>query len=331
MCVRPKTAWRFGKSPLNFTRPIPNAAEIIQVNCGSCSECQNTYSNEWALRVSLEAKNKPSCFITLTYNKENLPSNGVEKEALQKFIKRLRKQLYKNDIDIKYFACGEYGKRNARPHYHINIIGWIPEDLRFFGKSKSSQSLYRSTIVEKLWKFGFVWVEPCDFKTAKYTAKYMQKYAITNDKLNKPFLLMSKGLGKDFATEKIIENKKIYYDGQVYPIPRYFMTKLEDFNGFEKLKEFRKKQAELRDSLIDVRLQNKKDKLLVEFIKAQNKEEEKYLLQKYKEVFTEVKKYDSIELEEIKNAFFGVNKFFGLSNYSQNYRFVNSSKNKKEV
>ena len=65
-------------------------------------------------------------FLTLTYADEHLPPNGSLVVAdLQKFIKRLRKHYAKrnNGIKLRYYACGEYGDRYGRPHYHAIICG----------------------------------------------------------------------------------------------------------------------------------------------------------------------------------------------------------------
>lgn len=84
--------------------------------CGHCVACKMQRSREWSFRLNCEAYYwKDACFLTLTYDNEHLPSdNSLHKEDLQKFFKRLRKDI---DYPIKYYACGEYGDRFKRPHY----------------------------------------------------------------------------------------------------------------------------------------------------------------------------------------------------------------------
>lgn len=84
--------------------------------CGHCLACKIQRSREWSFRLSVEASYwKDASFLTLTYNDENLPPDGsLVKADLQKFFKRLRKDLAN---PIKYYACGEYGDRFKRPHY----------------------------------------------------------------------------------------------------------------------------------------------------------------------------------------------------------------------
>lgn len=86
--------------------------EIEWVNCGTCSECRISKSKDWSARCYLESLNWPkNCFITLTYNNENLPKNrSLVKRDLQLFWKNLRKRGYK----VRYMACGEYGPTTLR-------------------------------------------------------------------------------------------------------------------------------------------------------------------------------------------------------------------------
>ena len=68
-----------------------------------------------------------SCFVTLTYNDENLPKdNTLVKEDLQKFWKDLRYRIFPEKI--RYFASGEYGDETQRPHYHAVIFNYFPDD-----------------------------------------------------------------------------------------------------------------------------------------------------------------------------------------------------------
>ena len=43
--------------------------KLTQIGCGRCEECRIAKANEWATRMTEEAKlHKENCFITLTYN-----------------------------------------------------------------------------------------------------------------------------------------------------------------------------------------------------------------------------------------------------------------------
>lgn len=67
-----------------------------------------------------------SCFVTLTYAPENLPTTGsLEPEVLQRWLKRLRKRIADSPYPtlFRYFAVGEYGDESQRPHYHAILFG----------------------------------------------------------------------------------------------------------------------------------------------------------------------------------------------------------------
>ena len=133
-CTNPLKAWnggitKNGRSGLVFKRPMYGSIEPDHwLPCGKCLDCKLDYGRQWAIRCLHEKKmHERSCFITLTYDNNNLPNPPtVAKEELQKFFKRLRKKLVKEKI--RYFACGEYGSQNFRPHYHAIIFGYMPSD-----------------------------------------------------------------------------------------------------------------------------------------------------------------------------------------------------------
>ncbi len=221
------------------------------VSCGKCFECKKQKSNEWAFRVFLESKNYDSnCFITLTYNDENLPPDSLlKKRDLQLFIKRLRKYLGNNKI--RYFSCGEYGKKRLRPHYHIIIFGYQPTDLYYFCKDNKGTLLYRSPTIEKLWPFGFSSIGQVNFDTCLYTAKYMQKQKDT--KKGSPFLLMSRrpGIAFDNIKTDMLLTDKIYVNGKYIRLPRYFLKVLESQGcDLTMLKENRLKKGFTIDEIL---------------------------------------------------------------------------------
>lgn len=96
------------------------------IPCGKCIGCRLEKSKEWGLRGLLESKQwKNNCFVTLTYNEQNLKDKNLVKKDIQDFLKRLRKQykgaesrIWKNveEYPIRYFYSGEYGPLNLRPH-----------------------------------------------------------------------------------------------------------------------------------------------------------------------------------------------------------------------
>lgn len=209
------------------------------VACGKCVECLQQKSTEWSFRIMDEAKQyNKNCFLTLTYNDDNLPYTFSEfeilphyptllKSDLQKFMKRLRKHIYPQKV--RFFACGEYGSKGQRPHYHVILFGWCPDDLQYFQKDKKGSILYRSAMIEKLWKFGFSSIGELTVDSAKYCAKYMQKLNVLPLHVVKPFVVMSNrpGIGFSSINPKSLTSDRIYHNGKGIKVPRYYLKVLE--------------------------------------------------------------------------------------------------------
>lgn len=160
-----------------------NDKRFIWIPCQKCLACRISKSNDWATRCFLEAKKwKNNCFITLSYNDTHIPYfKSLNHRDLQLFMKKLRKHHKGIEADekgkypIKYFACGEYGDKTLRPHYHIAIYNWIPKDLKIRKLNKIQQPLYTSKEVEKLWGKGFIIIGALTMESAAYIARYTQK------------------------------------------------------------------------------------------------------------------------------------------------------------
>lgn len=199
--------------------------EYISVPCGKCIECLNHYSDEWSFRIIREAKlHRHNCMLTLTY--ANAPPGGVCKRDFQLFMKSLRKAIA--PTRIRFFACGEYGSKGQRPHYHAIIFGWIPGDLESFFV-RNGHTVYKSSFVEKIWKHGYISVEDVTIDSAKYCAKYLQKLQNLPFNLAPPFTLMSNrpGIGFVDGDYSYLATDKLYHHGRYISTPRYLLKKAE--------------------------------------------------------------------------------------------------------
>lgn len=207
--------------------------DLIDLQCGKCVECLQQKSTEWSYRCALEASEyKDNCFITLTY--ANAPEN-LKKRDFQLFMKRLRKYVWKYENKrIRYFACGEYGSKGSRAHYHCCIFGWKPKDMILFNKK---EKLYGSKILESIWQNGFISVSEFSIETAKYVTKYLQKLQPLEHKEVQPFLLMSNrpaiGWNKFFENcGRYIPTDKIYFNGNWIKIPKIYVDKMKKIGEF---------------------------------------------------------------------------------------------------
>lgn len=147
----------------------------ISVPCGNCMGCRLARVAEWACRLENESLlHDENSYVTLTYNDDKLPSNSsLDKNDIQKFIKRLRKYL--EPKKISYYIGGEYGDFSFRPHYHGIIFNYWPEDVEYIGLSKARKRMYSSEKLNGIWKNGYVTVGEVTFESCAYCASYVTK------------------------------------------------------------------------------------------------------------------------------------------------------------
>lgn len=189
--------------------------------CGMCYYCRIQRASLWAMRMMHETEyHKHNVFVTLTYNNDWVGDNNLNKRDLQLFIKRLRKNV--GNIKIKYFACGEYGYKYGRKHYHLIIFGLGPGD---------------KNVIDKSWQFGFTKVALVTKKRCKYTAKYIMKTPLGRSRREKylderepEFQIQSNGIGLSWIMEKVesIGESGLLYHGKLKAMPRYYVDKIRN-------------------------------------------------------------------------------------------------------
>lgn len=165
--------------------------ENITIPCGKCIGCRLDYSRKWADRMVLEQMATPgdTWFVTLTYDDEHLPVNDLgfsvlKKKQLQDFFKRLRISVERRDgkpSNLRFYACGEYGTKTGRAHYHAIVYNLQLSDLQQIGRNEMGNALFNSGFLSKIWSFGFVVVAPSNWSTAAYVARYVTKKWIKSD------------------------------------------------------------------------------------------------------------------------------------------------------
>lgn len=229
--------------------------QVRNVPCGQCKACRLNKAREWSIRIMNEVLyHKNNCFLTLTYDDDNLPSsNSLSKTSLRLFLKRLRKNL---DFPIRYYASGEYGDESKRPHYHLIVFGLSPEDDIFKNKHYDRKSGgYRCEMSE--WRYGMCFVGDVTYDSACYVAKYtMKKVKGKNAKqhyedlgIEPEFSIMSlkPGIGAEYLRDNCNRLKKREYvvgkNGVKYGLPRYYKDRICR-NLAEVEKRIRKRDAE---------------------------------------------------------------------------------------
>lgn len=245
---------------------------IVKVPCGQCMSCRLNNARMWSIRIMHETKyHEASCFLTLTYSDEHLPEDGMlHKEDLQNFFKKLRKYT---GLKLRYYACGEYGDKSGRPHYHAIVFGLplnhsIFEKMRYDNKSKGYMGICRA------WSFGWTYVGNVTVDSANYVAGYVTKKLkgkrkdeisnICDSKFVDVFSVMSRrpGIGFGFVADfadYIAYNGFTVAKGIKYSIPRYYKELIRSgllgerakVSLFKKLIEWRKKNKEDEKNFVD--------------------------------------------------------------------------------
>lgn len=247
--------------PVYYDSQLKEVGLNITVPCGKCIGCRLDYSRMWATRSANEAfmhNHYNDCaFLTLTFNNEMLNRrenpHSLNKTAFRTWLKRLRKAVKANyDKEFRFMACGEYGAKHKRPHYHIIIYGFNFPDSKPFkiNKVHGKDVIYkRSKFLESVWRpahcsdsFGFSVIGDVNFESSAYVARYVTKklFGSVADRIYKDiepeFLLTSRmpGLGYDFMVKY---QNDIFNHGYIMlpnkhkaPIPRYYVNKLQEVN-----------------------------------------------------------------------------------------------------
>lgn len=242
----------------------------VPTACGKCVACRLDYSRRWATRICLESLeyDKGLCwFITLTYAPEHVHSNkfGVltlYPKDVTDFLKRLR-ITYERKFDhtgIRYFYCGEYGDKTARPHYHMCAFNLPIFDKTYFYSNFRGDMFYLSSMIEGIWSLGQVTVSALNWQTAAYTARYVMKKlkgkgakeAYEEADLVAPYVRMSRmpGIASRYFDEHCdliyLNDNIVLPGGKVERPPKYFDNKLKEIDPIQLVK-LKLKRSELAE------------------------------------------------------------------------------------
>lgn len=187
-CYRPLEAWYnptkhpSTDSKITFSKHF-SEAKGIHLPCGQCIGCRLERSRRWAVRIMHEAQmHERSSFLTLTYSDKHIPEDkSLRVEDFQKFMKRLRRG---SSVPLRFFHCGEYGERSARPHYHVCLFGEdFYADRKRISDSQSGFPQYISQRLCETWGLGEIHqqtIGELTFESAAYVARYCLK-KVTGD------------------------------------------------------------------------------------------------------------------------------------------------------
>lgn len=222
----------------------------VYVPCGKCITCRLSKSFQWSVRCTCESYfHKENYFLTLTYDKDNLPSDRcLNRVHFQQFMKRLRQHF--KGYTLKVFYCGEYGDLRSRPHYHAIIFGLPLSELGYrlypVNYSRKGNKNYANDVITKLWGKGLVTIGSFSSSSASYVAQYTlkkAKFGSLTSKPVKPFLGMSlrMPIGHSFFQKywKQIFNRGFFNftvggcNNLLIPPLRFFKRLLQRYSPFE--------------------------------------------------------------------------------------------------
>lgn len=169
------------------------ALDSFSVPCGNCQACRIGIAKEWTGRIMMECSEHPNnWFVTLTYDPEHVPIKQglchetgefleemtLNKEHVQKFLKRLRKRwkTHYGEENIRFYCSAEYGDEHDRPHYHICLFNFDIKDLEEYPqKNALGHQYYVSKEIKEVWGMGDVRIGELTSMSAGYTARYVMK------------------------------------------------------------------------------------------------------------------------------------------------------------
>lgn len=220
-CVSPLKAWRTDAGAQTMVEPWrdPDKYTVMHLPCGGCIGCRQSRAREWAFRCHLElSQHDVACWATLTY--ADAPPS-LSRQHLSAYLKRLRSRVGPSRV-VRFFASGEYGELNGRPHYHAILFG-LPRDARE---------------ITEAWGHGFVRVDPISPAAINYVAGYTSKKVgaggatlefrvdpSTGEEYvhQPPFLQMSRrpGIAGDSRKHWPSWRSFAVHNGRPIPVPRY--------------------------------------------------------------------------------------------------------------
>lgn len=246
-CYGPITGYYPGPNApdgrLVFDKRLSLTGIPLKIPCGKCPGCRLEQSRQWAIRCMHEKRlHQRSAFLTLTYSDDNLPPGyQLDKSHLTNFFKRLRHEYEKdaNGYTVRYFACGEYGSKTSRPHYHVLLLNQDLPDQKLI-KRGTKYNYYGSARLSELWPYGAHTIGDVSFESAAYTARYCMKKnqngKTITDGRTPEYIVMSRnpGLGTgyfDKFKDEILSHDSIIVNGFPNALPRFYDDRLAGLTG----------------------------------------------------------------------------------------------------
>lgn len=230
--------------------------DVKFVPCGKCIGCRLDYASEWSKRLMLEKSLYPDnqChFVTLTYDEDHYGSPSLSKYDLQCFMKRLREFYRPRGFErIRFFACGEYGSKSMRKHFHLILYGLEIPDLK---QIPSNPTLKSSKDIERIWSNGLISIGDVTLQSCGYVAQYILKKRKGKDSselydkigLVPEFVVMSRrpGIGADAFRLDWYNYHELFVDGHRFKPGKFYDHIFErEYGSLDCFKVFQDEEME---------------------------------------------------------------------------------------
>ena len=161
-------------------------------------------------------------------------------------------------INLRYYACGEYGEESNRPHYHAIVFGYWPFDA-VQRPGRKNFVYYTSDFIRRCWPFGNHIVTCVTYETCQYTAQYILKKQLGKDAADyykalgiaseRAMMSLKPGIGAtwfDKYHDDIYKDDTLIIAGRKLRAPKYYDRLFDIYYGsdaFDQVKLNRKKFA----------------------------------------------------------------------------------------
>lgn len=174
---------------------------------------------------------KRKCVVSKNSVKLFTCAPSIDKKDLQDFHKRLRE----SGLKFSFFACGEYGDKFSRPHYHVIYFLDSGQDYNFETFHDRIYPYWNMCIPEEL-KVSSIDTMVNGIPASKYVAKYSVKRVGFNYKdCLPPFALQSKDhpIGVSYLNVDNYKQLRTNFSllvkddqGTPYALPRFYRNKV---------------------------------------------------------------------------------------------------------
>lgn len=262
-CFHPVYAVRTESGGVRIGYDSRDAKHRLDLPCGRCVGCLKRKALELSIRGQLEHSLWPTGrMLTLTYSDDTLPADGsLRRRDWTLFAKRLRKAVpgvaecdwKEGHRPLRILACGEYGGKTKRPHYHA-----VVSNLRLADEVAAGARGFQSETLSRLWGLGHVRLDEVTPASIGYVSGYVRKKLGARRKgvryyeqvdedsgelhqLEPEFVQtpVRPGLGLPWLVRfgSDLEKQFVVLGGQKRPVPRYFVKKLADEARFAEKRE----------------------------------------------------------------------------------------------